>query len=108
MQALELPYRVVNVAAGDLGALGGEEVRHRGVVPVAAALPRDHVDLEHDRLPGPPPRHPLPRGEKQLETPHTLNGTAVTDRWLLAVLENFGGEVPEVLQAYGAPARVTA
>ena len=36
-------------------------------------------------------------GEKQLETPHTLNGTAVTDRWLLAVLENFGGDVPEVL-----------
>ena len=36
-------------------------------------------------------------GEKRLETPHTLNGTAVTDRWLLAVLENFGGEVPDVL-----------
>ena len=40
---------------------GGEEVRHRGVVPVTAALPRDHLDLEHDRLPGPPARHPLPR-----------------------------------------------
>ena len=37
-------------------------------------------------------------GEQQLETPHTLNGTAVTDRWLLAMLENFGGEVPEVLR----------
>ena len=46
-------------------------------------------------------------GEKQLETPHTLNGTAVTDRWALAILENFGGDVPEVLQGYGAPARVT-
>ena len=45
-------------------------------------------------------------GEKTLETPHTLNGTAVTDRWLLALLENFRGEVPDVLRAYGAPATV--
>jgi hypothetical protein len=30
----------------------------------------------------------------------------VTDRWALAVLENFQGEVPEVLQQFGAPARV--
>jgi hypothetical protein len=30
----------------------------------------------------------------------------VTDRWLLAVLENFAGDVPDVLQALGAPARV--
>jgi seryl-tRNA synthetase len=37
---------------------------------------------------------------------HTLNGTAVTDRWALAVLENFQGEVPEVLQQFGAPARI--
>src|SRR5262249_47559117 len=35
---------------------------HRGLVPGAgpAALPRDHVDLEHDGLPGTPARHPLP------------------------------------------------
>jgi seryl-tRNA synthetase len=32
-----------------------------------------------------------------------LNGTATTDRWVLAILENFQGEVPEVLQRYGAP-----
>ncbi len=37
---------------------------------------------------------------------HTLNGTAVTDRWALAILENFQGEVPEVLRAFGAPERV--
>jgi len=30
----------------------------------------------------------------------------VTDRWALAVLENFQGEVPDVLQEFGAPARV--
>ena len=37
---------------------------------------------------------------------HTLNGTAVTDRVVLAVLENFQGDVPDVLRAFGAPARV--
>ena len=38
---------------------------------------------------------------------HTLNGTMVTDRAVLALLENFGGEVPDALRPYGAPARVT-
>ena len=38
-----------------------EAVRHRGVVPVAGALPRDHVVLEHDGLPGAALGHPLPR-----------------------------------------------
>jgi seryl-tRNA synthetase len=42
-----------------------------------------------------------------LETPHTLNGTAATDRWVLAILENFQGEVPDALQRYGAPATVS-
>ena len=39
-------------------------------------------------------------------TPMTLNGTAVTDRFVLAILENFGGEVPDALQPYGAPAAI--
>lgn len=32
----------------------------------------------------------------------------VTDQALLAILENFEGAVPEVLQGYGAPAVVRA
>jgi seryl-tRNA synthetase len=39
---------------------------------------------------------------------HTLNGTAVVDRMALAILENFQGGVPDVLQRYGAPAEVHA
>ena len=50
------PYRVVNIAAGDLGAAGGEEVRHRGVAAVGGPLPRAHVVLELPRLLGPPAR----------------------------------------------------
>jgi seryl-tRNA synthetase len=36
-----------------------------------------------------------------------LNGTAATDRAVLAILENFQGDVPDVLRAYGAPGTVT-
>src|SRR3954468_17486756 len=105
VQALELPYRVVNVAAGDLGdpaakkydieAWFPHQQRYREITSTS-----NTTDFQARRL---GIRYRI--GEK-LETPHTLNGTAVTDRWLLAVLENFRGEVPEALQAYGAPARV--
>ncbi len=67
VQALGLPYRVMNIAVGDLGAPGGQEVRHRGVVPGPAALPGDHLLLEHHRLPGPAAEHPVPpRGQAAL------------------------------------------
>ncbi len=106
VQALEVPYRVVNVAAGDLGdpaakkydieAWFPSQQRYREITSTS-----NTTDFQARRL---GIRYRL--DEKRLETPHTLNGTAVTDRWLLAVLENFAGEVPEVLRGYGAPARV--
>jgi seryl-tRNA synthetase len=46
------------------------------------------------------------RADGGTEFAHTLNGTAVTDRWALALLENFQGDVPDVLRAFGAPERV--
>ena len=51
------------------------------------------------------------RAESGVESLHTLNGTAVTARRMLAILENFQDEggavaVPEVLVAFGAPARI--
>ena len=59
-QELGLPYRVMNISVGDLGAAGGQEVRHRGVVPDSAAVPGDHVLLEHDRLSGQAAEHQVP------------------------------------------------
>ena len=56
VQGLGLPYRVMAIAAGDLGAAGGQEVRHRGVAPVRGPLPRAHVLLELHRLLRPPSR----------------------------------------------------
>ena len=47
-----------------------------------------------------------PEGQKGTEVVHTLNGTAVTDRWVLAILENFRGDVPDALKPFGAPDRV--
>jgi seryl-tRNA synthetase len=105
-QALELPYRVVNVAAGDLGAPAAKKYdieawfpsqqRYREITSTS-----NTTDYQARRL---GIRYRV--DEKRLETPHTLNGTAATDRWVLAILENFAGEVPDVLAPYGAPVRV--
>jgi seryl-tRNA synthetase len=107
VQELGLPYRVVNVAAGDLGDSAAKKYdieawfpsqqRYREITSTS-----NTTDFQARRL---GIRYRV--GEKQLETPHTLNGTAVTDRWLLALLENLHGYVPEPLQAYGAPATVS-
>ena len=58
---LELPYRVIDVAAGDLGSSRGAQVRHRGVAAQPAALPGADLDVEHHDVPGPPARHPRAR-----------------------------------------------
>ena len=105
LQALELPYRVMNVAAGDLGASAAKKYdieawfpfqeRYREVTSCS-----NTTDYQSRRL---GIRY---RTDHGLENPHTLNGTMVTDRALLAILENFQGRVPEVLTRYGAPAAV--
>jgi seryl-tRNA synthetase len=106
MQALGLPYRVMNVAAGDLGAPAAKKYdieawfpfqeRYREVTSCS-----NTTDYQARRL---GIRY---RADSGLESPHTLNGTMVTDRALLAILENFQGGVPDVLREYGAPAEVS-
>ena len=81
--------------------VGGEEVRHRGLVPGPGAVPGADLDLQHDRLPVATPGDPhAPR--RQARARRTLNGTAVTARTMIALMENFQGEVPDVC-GYGAP-----
>ena len=51
------------------------------------------------------------RRDGKLDHVHTLNGTAVTARAMIAILENFQDEhgsvaVPEPLYEFGAPARL--
>jgi len=107
LDQLALPYRVMNVAAGDLGASAAKKYdieawfpfqeRYREVTSCS-----NTTDYQARRL---GIRY---RGAHGLEHPHTLNGTMVTDRALLAVLENFQGGVPDVLRRYGAPAEIRA
>ena len=114
MQALELPYRVVNIAVDDLGASACQEVRHRGVAAGAGALPRAHLVLQHHRLPGPAAGRALPaRGAAAAPRhAHTLNGTAVAvGRTIIALAENGQQEdgsvvLPAVLREFGAPERI--
>ena len=58
---VEIPYRVIDVAAGDLGQQRGPQVRLRGVGAVAGPVPRGHLDVELHDVPGPAAEHPLPR-----------------------------------------------
>ena len=63
-QALGLPYRVMNIAVGDLGAPAAKKYDIEAWFPVAAAVPGDHLLLEHHRLPGAAAEHPVPaRGQ---------------------------------------------
>jgi seryl-tRNA synthetase len=102
LRKLGLPYRVVNVAAGDLGAPAAKKVDIEAWFPSQARYREvtscsNTTDFQARRL------GIRSRSETGLGTPHTLNGTMVTDRALLAILENFQGTVPDVLAAYGAP-----
>lgn len=106
LQALGLPYRVVNVAAGDLGAPAVKKYDIEGWFPFQQRYREltsasNTTDFQARRL---GIRY---RAGKSLEPVNTLNGTATTDRTLLAILENFLGDVPDVLRDYGAPERVT-
>jgi seryl-tRNA synthetase len=104
-QELGLPYRVVNIAASELSAAAAKrydleawfpsQERYRELTSAS-----NTTDYQARRL---GIRY---RANGGTEFVHTLNGTAVTDRWALAVLENFQGDVPEVLREFGAPARV--
>jgi seryl-tRNA synthetase len=109
LQELEIPYRVVAIAVDDLGApaaikydceawMPGQE-QYREVTSCS-----NTTDFQARRL------EIRYRGEdgKPLNL-HTLNGTAVTWRHMIALLENGQQEdgtvvFPEVLTKFGAPA----
>ncbi len=109
LQALGVPYRVVNIAVDDLGSsaakkydceawLPGQQ-RYREVTSTS-----NTTDFQARRL---DVRY-RPAGGKPAFV-HTLNGTAVTWRHMIAILENGQQDdgsvvVPEVLQQWGAPA----
>ena len=102
---LEVPYRVVVLPTGDMSKASAKtydveiwfpsQDRYRETASIS-----NTTDFQARRL------GTRFRGEHGPEHVHTLNGTAVVDRMALAVLENFQGGVPDVLQEFGAPAEI--
>jgi seryl-tRNA synthetase len=112
VQELGLPYRVINVAAGDLGAPAAKKYdieawfagqgRYREITSTS-----NTTDFQARRL------DVRFRRDGKLTHVHTLNGTAVTARAMVAVLENFQEadgtvRVPAALVEFGAPALLGA
>jgi seryl-tRNA synthetase len=103
LQALDIPYRVVNIGADDLGASAAKKYDLEAWMPgrgdygevTSTSNTTDFQSRRLDIRHRPGPRHV-----------HTLNGTAVTWRHMIALLENHGLDVPDVLQQWGAPARL--
>jgi seryl-tRNA synthetase len=108
---LGLPYRVVNIAVGDLGNSAAKKYDCEAWLPSQGRYREltscsNTTDYQARRL------NIRLRRDKQVETLHTLNGTAVAaGRTLVALLENGqqadgSVELPEALIPYGAPARL--
>jgi seryl-tRNA synthetase len=107
VRELGLPYRVVVLPAGDMSSASAKtydvevwfpsQGRYRETGSIS-----NTTDFQARRL------QIRFRGEHGPEPVHALNGTAVVDRMALAILENFQGEVPDALRAYGAPDRVAS
>jgi seryl-tRNA synthetase len=106
---LEIPYRVVNIAVNDLGASAAKKYdceawmpgqgRYREVTSTS-----NTTDYQARRL----DIRARPAGGGKPEIVHTLNGTAVAGRHMIALLENGQREdgtiaMPAALHAYGVP-----
>ena len=113
--ALELPYRVVNIAVDDLGASAAKKYDLEAWLPgqgrfrelTSTSNTTDfqarRLDIRQRPAEGVAPRHV-----------HTLNGTAVAiGRTIIAIVENHQQDdgsivIPAVLHPYGAPERIAA
>ncbi len=110
VQGLGLAYRVINTAAGDLGPSAAKKYDIEAYIPSQDRYREitscsNTTDFQARRL------NVRYRADGQNRFPHTLNGTAMTARFLVALMETFqdsSGEVavPEVLVKYGAPSRI--
>jgi seryl-tRNA synthetase len=120
LRELELPYRVVNIAVGELGSSAAKkydcevwlpsEGRYRELTSCS-----NTTDFQARRLSIRVRRAPGEGGQgRRTEMAHTLNGTAVAvGRTIIALLENGQREdgvveLPAALEPFGAPARLEA
>jgi seryl-tRNA synthetase len=110
---LEIPYRVVNVAAGDLGAPAAKKYDCEAWIPSQGRYREltscsNTTDYQARRL----ACRYRPNEDEAPEAVHTLNGTAVAvGRTMIALIENRqeregGFTLPTILHSYGSPARI--
>jgi seryl-tRNA synthetase len=110
---LEIPYRVVNVAAGDLGAPAAKKYDCEAWIPGQGRYREltscsNTTDYQARRLAC---RYRPAEGEAP-QVVHTLNGTAVAvGRTMIALIENRqerdgGFTLPTILHSYGSPDRI--
>ncbi len=103
---LEIPYRVVNVAAGDLGGSAAKKYDIEGWLPGQGRYREltscsNTTDYQARRM-----QTRVRRGDGGLEVLHTLNGTATAmSRTLIAIMENHqradgSVAIPEKLHPY--------
>ncbi|MBU4331578.1 serine--tRNA ligase [Patescibacteria group bacterium] len=105
MQALKLPYRVMDICSGDLGDPAAKKWDIEAWFPGSSEYRETHstsncTDWQARRL---NIRYKDENNKNQFV--HTLNGTAFSERPLLAILENYqteagGVRVPDVLREY--------
>jgi seryl-tRNA synthetase len=113
LSEIEIPYRVVAIAVDDLGASASMKYDCEGWLPGQGQYREltscsNTTDFQARRL---DIRYRAADGRPA--TLHTLNGTAVTWRHMIALLENGQQDdgtvvLPEVLTRYGAPATLSA
>jgi seryl-tRNA synthetase len=115
LQELEIPYRVVNIAAGDLGPAAAKKYDCEAWIPSQARYREltscsNTTDFQARRLSC---RYRPADGESPRHV-HTLNGTAVAvGRTLIALIENRqeregGFTLPTSLHEFGAPVRIAS
>ncbi len=118
LQALGLPYRVMNIAVSELGNSAAKKYDCEAWLPSQERYREltscsNTTDYQARRL-NIRARRERPGGGRSSETVHTLNGTAVAvGRTILALLENGqqqdgSVELPGVLEPFGAPVRIDA
>ncbi len=110
---LEIPYRVVNVAAGDLGAPAAKKYDCEAWIPSQGRYREltscsNTTDYQARRL----ACRYRPSNEDSPQMVHTLNGTALAvGRTMIALIENRqerdgSFSVPKTLHSLGAPERI--
>lgn len=109
LQELGIPYQVVNICSGDLGYPAAKKYDLEGWFPGQnkyreLTSASNTTDFQSRRL-NIKYRRPAGQGKTENILVHTLNGTMVADRTLLAIIENYQQKdgsviIPKILQKF--------